>query len=91
MQTRNSFTLFFLFIMSFPLYVCSQIVTGAEQMEQYLPLLKGKRIGMVVNHTSVVGMNQTHLLDTLLKRNVRIIKVFAPSMVSAEMRMQGRL
>ena len=78
MQTRNSFTLFFLFIMSFPLYVCSQIVMGAEQMEQYLPLLKGKRIGMVVNHTSVVGMNQTHLLDTLIKRNVRIIKVFAP-------------
>ena len=26
----------------------------AEQMDQYLPLLKGKRIGMVVNHTSVV-------------------------------------
>ena len=47
-------------------------------MDQYLPLLKGKRIGMVVNHTSVVGRKQVHLLDTLLKRDVRVVKVFAP-------------
>jgi len=58
--------------------VNSQIVTGAEQMDQYLPLLKGKRIGMVVNHTSVVGRKQVYLLDTLLKRDVRVVKVFAP-------------
>ena len=55
MQTRVSFILIFLFIMLLPMRVNSQIVTGAEQMDQYLPLLKGKRIGMVVNHTSVVG------------------------------------
>ena len=78
MQTRVFFILIFLFIMLFPMRVNSQIVTGAEQMDQYLPLLKGKRVGMVVNHTSVVGAKQTHLLDTLLKRNVQVIKVFAP-------------
>ena len=72
------FILIFLFIMLFPMRVNSQIVTGAEQMDQYLPLLKGKRVGMVVNHTSVVGAKQTHLLDVLLKRNVQIVKVFAP-------------
>ena len=33
---------------------------------------------MVVNHTSVVGRKQVHLLDTLLKREVRVVKVFAP-------------
>ena len=66
MQTRVSFILIFLFIMLLPMRVNSQIVTGAEQMDQYLPLLKGKRIGMVVNHTSVVGRKQVHLLDTLL-------------------------
>lgn len=33
---------------------------------------------MVVNHTSIVGAKQTHLLDTLLKRNVQVVKVFAP-------------
>lgn len=67
MQTRVSFILIFLFIMLLPMRVNSQIVTGAEQMDQYLPLLKGKRIGMVVNHTSVVGRKQVHLLDTLIK------------------------
>ena len=30
------------------------------------------------SHTSVVGAKQTHLLDTLLKRNVQVVKVFAP-------------
>ena len=55
MQTRVFFILIFLFIMLFPMRVNSQIVTGAEQMDQYLPLLKGKRVGMVVNHTSIVG------------------------------------
>ena len=78
MQTRASFILIFLFIMLSPMRVSSQIVTGAEQMDQYMPLLKGKRIGMVVNHTSVVGRKQVHLLDTLLKREVRVVKVFAP-------------
>ena len=33
---------------------------------------------MVVNHTSVVGTGQTHLLDTLLKQHINVVKVFAP-------------
>mgnify|MGYP007126769598 CR=1 FL=1 len=74
MQTRASFILIFLFIMLSPMRVSSQIVTGAEQMDQYMPLLKGKRIGMVVNHTSVVGAKRVHLLDTLLRRDVRVVK-----------------
>ena len=49
---------------------------GAENMEQYLPLLKGQRVGMVVNHTAVV--NQTHLVDTLKSLGVNITAVFAP-------------
>jgi uncharacterized protein YbbC (DUF1343 family) len=46
-------------------------------MDQYMPLLKGKRIGMVVNHTSVVGAKRVHLLDTLLRRDVRAEAEFA--------------
>lgn len=52
------------------------IRTGAERTEAYLPLLNGKRVALVVNQTSRIG--QTHLLDTLLRREVRIQKVFAP-------------
>lgn len=55
---------------------CAPIRTGAERMEVYLPLLNGKRVALVVNQTSRIG--QTHLLDTLLRREVRIQKVFAP-------------
>ena len=56
----------------------AQIRMGAEQTEKLLPLLKGKRIALVVNHTSVVGQAQTHLLDTLLSLKVDVRKVFAP-------------
>ncbi|WP_439881922.1 exo-beta-N-acetylmuramidase NamZ family protein [Pontibacter sp. MBLB2868] len=49
---------------------------GAERMDLYLPKLKGKRVGMVVNQTSLVG--QTHLVDTLLSRGVNIVTIFAP-------------
>jgi len=54
----------------------SEIKTGAEQTEKYLPLLKGKRVGMVVNPTSVIG-TQT-VVDSLLKQGVKIQKIFGP-------------
>ena len=45
-------------------------------MEQYLPMLMEKRVGVIVNQTSMVG--QSHLVDTLLSKNIDITKVFAP-------------
>ena len=50
--------------------------TGAERMEQYLPLLEGKRVALCGNQTSVVG--KTHLVDTLLSRKVNLVKLFCP-------------
>ena len=50
--------------------------TGAERMEQYLPQLKGKRVALCGNQTSVVGA--THLVDTLLSRKVNLVKLFCP-------------
>ena len=78
MRNRLSLILYFLFIALFPECVSGKVATGAERFEQYLPFIRGKRVGMVVNHTSVVGTKQTHLLDTLLKQNINVIKVFAP-------------
>lgn len=54
----------------------SALQTGAARMHYYLPLLEGKRVGLVVNHTSLVGSR--HLVDTLLDCGVRILKVFVP-------------
>lgn len=50
--------------------------TGAENIEAYLPLLKGKKVGLVVNQTSMVG--ETHLLDTLISLGIQVKSVFAP-------------
>jgi len=52
------------------------VLTGAEQTEKYLPLLQGKRVAMMANPTSVIG--KTHLVDSLKKRGVNIVKVFGP-------------
>lgn len=53
-----------------------RIQLGVERTEQYLPLLAGKRVALVVNQTSMLG--QRHLVDTLQASGVAIQKVFAP-------------
>ncbi len=50
--------------------------TGAEQTEKYIPYLKGKRVAIMANPTSIIG--KTHLVDSLKKLGVNIVKVFGP-------------
>lgn len=52
------------------------IITGADQTSLYLSLLKGKRIGMVVNNTSIIGT--TSSVDSLHSLGINIVKVFGP-------------
>jgi len=52
------------------------IQTGAEQINQYLSYLKGKRVAMMANQTTIVG--SSHLVDTLRKLGINIVKVFGP-------------
>ncbi|GAB3838401.1 exo-beta-N-acetylmuramidase NamZ family protein [Hymenobacter jeollabukensis] len=54
----------------------AQLQVGAAQFDKYLPLLKGKRVGVVVNQTSTVG--RALLPDTLLSRGVNITAIFGP-------------
>lgn len=51
-------------------------VPAAERVGEYLHLLRGKKIAVVVNHTSMVG--NAHLVDTLLAAGVEVVRVFAP-------------
>ncbi|MFI3264598.1 MAG: DUF1343 domain-containing protein [Rikenellaceae bacterium] len=64
------------------LLLCSMnlyaIKTGADQIDKILPLLQGRRVGLIINHTSVVGESHVCLLDTLLSSNINVVKVFAP-------------
>lgn len=54
------------------------VITGAERMDKYLPLLQGKRVALLINQTSVVGQQKVLLPDTLLKRGVNVVKILAP-------------
>jgi uncharacterized protein YbbC (DUF1343 family) len=54
----------------------SVVKPGAERMDTYLPMLKGKSVAVFANQTSVVG--NTHLVDTLVKSGVKVVKIFGP-------------
>jgi len=49
---------------------------GAAQLERYLPQLKNKSVGLIVNQTSMV--KDQHLVDVLRKKNIDIKYIFAP-------------
>jgi uncharacterized protein YbbC (DUF1343 family) len=50
--------------------------TGAEQPEEYIHLIHNKKVGLVVNHTSLV--KEVHLIDFLREQNIEVVKIFAP-------------
>lgn len=54
----------------------TNIITGAERVALYQPQLKGKKVALVVNQTSIV--KDKHLVDTLLKLGIDVKVVFAP-------------
>ncbi|WP_420604317.1 exo-beta-N-acetylmuramidase NamZ domain-containing protein [Flagellimonas sp.] len=56
------------------------VEVAANRSSQYLPLLKGKAIGIIANQTSVVFKEKghTHLVDSLLSLEIKVEKVFAP-------------
>jgi uncharacterized protein YbbC (DUF1343 family) len=52
------------------------ITTGADQTQQYVPYLQGKRIGLVANQSSIIGKKSS--VDSLLSLGINIVKVFGP-------------
>ena len=54
----------------------NKIITGAEQTEKYFPYLKGKRVALLANPTTIIG--KKHLVDSLLSSKINIVKVFGP-------------
>ena len=51
--------------------------TGADQPEEYLPMLKNKTIAVVTNQTGLLH-DRTHLVDFLVQNNIKIKHIFAP-------------
>lgn len=79
---KNNFKIFTLsilchFIFNATLFCQNkQLLTGAERISYYYPLLKDKNIGLVVNQTSIIG--KVHLVDSLVQLGLKIKKIFAP-------------
>jgi uncharacterized protein YbbC (DUF1343 family) len=80
---------FLLLVLLLPFFGCNglqsyaqpKILPGAFQMQQYLPLIQGKSIGVVANNASMI--HSVHLVDTLLtlseaSGNFKIKRLFSP-------------
>jgi uncharacterized protein YbbC (DUF1343 family) len=52
------------------------IIAGAERTNVYFPLLKGKKLAVFANQTSIVG--NTHLVDTMIKSGLDVKVIFGP-------------
>lgn len=54
----------------------ADVKVGAEQTQEYFPILKNKRIAIFSNHTGMVG--KKHLLDVLLENKFNVVAIFSP-------------
>lgn len=52
------------------------LVLGDERTDQYLPLLKDKRVALFSNHSGMV--NGKHILDLLLEQGINVTAIFSP-------------
>ena len=57
-------------------FASAQIRVGAEMTDEYIPLLKGKKVALLSNHTGMVG--NEHSLDVMLKKGVNVTTIFSP-------------
>lgn len=53
-----------------------EILPAANRTDVYIPYLKGKRVAVFANHTATIG--KTHLVDSLLKLGIKVVKAFGP-------------
>jgi uncharacterized protein YbbC (DUF1343 family) len=53
------------------------IKTGADNSEKYLPILKGKKVGIVTNQTGILS-DKTHLVDFILEKKINVQRIYAP-------------
>jgi len=69
-------TVLFDFLLTTGGTVTGQVLTGAERTGEYLPLLHGKRVGVVANKASVVA--RVNIVDTLLMMGCEVVKIYSP-------------
>jgi uncharacterized protein YbbC (DUF1343 family) len=73
---KKYFALILSFFCMLPALKADDVKVGAARIDQYIPIIQGKSVGLVVNQTSTIG--NTHLLDTLISLGIHVQSVFAP-------------
>lgn len=74
MRRIFQFSIYLIFLC--PIILWGQYQPGLALTDEYLPLLKGKQVGLIVNQTS--QFEGVHAVDFLLNQGVSIQKIFAP-------------
>jgi len=82
MQRFNLYIILIILLISSTFNCCrgsntaTKVVTGAEQLSEYLPDIENHKVGLIVNQTSIVG--GSHLVDLLLSKGIQVKKIFTP-------------
>ena len=76
LSLRLFITLALLLAVSTVAVAADGVTVGAARTDQYLPLLKGKRVALFSNHTGMVG--DRHTLDIMLDNGVNVTTLFSP-------------
>ena len=69
-------TVLFAFIFCFLAGKSQEVIVGAACTDEYVSLLKGKKIALLSNHTGMVG--DKHTLDIMLEEGLNVTTIFSP-------------
>lgn len=58
------------------LVAANTIINGDQQTGVYFPLIKGKKVGVVANQSSII--NKIHLVDTMISSGIKVVRIFSP-------------
>ena len=76
---KNTVLLFVIVLTFSPSFCQKQIITGADQYEEYIPYLKNKKIGVVAHKaTRITKEKQAHLVNFLIEKQIDVKTIFAP-------------
>lgn len=61
----------------FNVAVAQEVLVGATDTTTYMPLLEGRRVALLANHTAMYS-DKEHIVDMLHRRGINLVGIFAP-------------
>ncbi|MDE6288776.1 MAG: DUF1343 domain-containing protein [Muribaculaceae bacterium] len=76
MNLRQLFFLLAIICCATAAKAADDVTVGASRIDVYKPLLEGKRVALLSNHTGMVG--DKHTLDLMLENGINVVTIFSP-------------